>query len=51
MHYLKNLEEACKDFYGGDELIEILNECFEEAFREAFGKEPTGEGARALKKK
>lgn len=42
MHYLKNLEEACKEFYGGEELIEILNECFKTAYRETFGKEPTG---------
>jgi len=32
-------------------LIEIVNEFFEKAFRESFGKEPTGERPTALKKK
>ena len=49
--YLKNLEKACKEFCENEELIEIVNECFEEAYREAFGKEPKGEKARVLKKK
>jgi len=49
--YLKNLEKGCEEFCENEELIEIVNECFEEAFRESFGKEPTGEKARALKKK
>ncbi len=49
--YLKNLERACEEFCENEELIEVVNECFEEAFREAFGKEPEGEGVIELKKK
>jgi len=49
--YLKKLEKACEEFCENEELIEIVNECFTEAYREAFGKEPTGEGVKALKKK
>jgi len=48
--YLKNLEKGCEEFCENEDLIEIVNECFEEAFRESFGKEPTGEKARSLKK-
>jgi len=48
--YLKNLERACEEFCENEGLIEVVNECFEEAFREAFGKEPKGEKPNALNK-
>ncbi len=49
--YISNLKKAYSEFCENEELIEIVNECFEEAYKEAFGKEPEGEGAKALRKK
>ena len=49
--YISNLKKAYSDFCENEELIKIVNDCFEEAFREAFGKEPEGEKAGALKRK
>ncbi len=49
--YLINLEKACEEFCENEGLIEVVNKCFEEAYREEFGKEPEGEKASSLKKK
>ncbi len=46
--YLRNLERGCDEFCRNEELIKIVNRCFEEAYQEAFGKKPIGEGARSL---
>jgi len=49
--YLKNLEKACEEFCENEELIEIINECFESAYEEAFSEEPEGEKPKILKRK